>query len=463
MLGSRGRDKIGGLKETMRQDSLFVAILAGGQGKRMKSSLSKVFHPLGGRPVIHHVIETARHLSPRDMVLVCAPDHPPFVPEKTADFHLAIQTPALGTGHAVQTALTALPAFDGGKIPGDLLVLFGDTPLVTPETLQAMCQHKAKNPDLAVLALGMRPLQAEGYGRLRQGEDGSLLEIIEFRDASPDVRRLPLCNAGAMLLDGQKTVPLLKNLSARNAAGELYLTEIVALARAHHFFCGVVEGPWEEFLGINTREDLAVAEQCLQQKWRAAALQSGVTLLDPTTVYFSFDTQLSPDVTVHPCVSFGPGVVIGEGAIILPFCRLEQTHVGPFSKVGPFCHLREGTRLEERVQIGNFVEAKKSHFLKEAKTKHLAYVGDTHVGERSNIGAGTITCNFDGYQKSSTWIGDDVFIGSNTALIAPVRIEDHSLIGAGSVITKDVPPKNLALGRSPQQNKPRRFPENNLT
>lgn len=443
----------------MPPDPLFVVILAAGHGTRMQSALPKIFHPLGGRPLLSQVIETAHHLSPREIVLVLAPDHPQPLFEEDSRIRLVIQTPARGTGHAVQTALKALPS-----LSGNLLVLFGDTPLVTAETLRQLLQHKAQHPEVAVIVLGMRPPQGNGeYGRLRQGEDGSLLEIVEFRDASPEERQNPLCNSGVMLLDGQKAVPLLAHLSGHNAAGELYLTEIVALAQTKNLPCHVVEGPWEELLGINTRADLALAEYTLQQKWRQAALRTGVTLLDPATVYFSFDTQLAPDVILHPCVSFGPGVVIEQGAVILPFCRLEQTHIESFVTVGPFCHLRGGTHAETGAQIGNFVEAKNAHFSKEAKAKHLAYVGDTYVGARTNIGAGTITCNFDGVKKSSTWIGDDVFIGSNTALIAPVRIEDQALVGAGSVITQDVPAKHLAIGRVPQKNLPRRPREKKLT
>lgn len=429
----------------------------------MKSSLPKVFHPLGGRPVVHSVIETACSLSPAEVVLVLAPDFSPALTGKLAGVRIAIQTPALGTGHAVQMGLKAFSAFEGEKLPGDLLILFGDTPLITPETLAKVHQRKAEDPDAAVIVLGMCPPNTDDYGRLCKAEDGYLSEIIEFRDASPEVRQISLCNSGVMLLDGQKGVPLLKKLSQNNAAGEFYLTEIVALACSQGLKCCTVEGPWEEFLGINTREDLALAEKFLQQKWRRQALLAGATLLDPDTVYFSFDTKLAADVTIHPFVSFGPDVVVNSHAAILPFCRIEQTHIESHTTVGPFCHLRGGTRLEEGAQVGNFVETKNAHFLKEAKAKHLAYVGDAHVGERSNIGAGTITCNYDGHKKSMTWIGEDVFIGSNTALIAPVRVEDRAQVGAGSVITQDVPAESLAVGRAPQKNMLGRASKKKLT
>lgn len=421
---------------------LSIIVLAAGQGTRMKSDLPKILHPLGGRPVVHYSLDLARDLNPETLVLVVSPDlkalETPFSPE------VVVQPTAQGTGDAVKQALPYL------KSEGHVLILYGDTPLIRKETLEKMLSLGTENPDLAVILLSMRPENPHGYGRVMVNDLGELEDIIEEKDLAPDQKNLPLCNSGVMMVRADLIKDLLAGLTPHNAAKEYYLPDIVKLARQKGYGCGTLEGEASEFAGINTRQDLAHAESVLQNRWRDQAMSQGVTLKDPQSIYLSFDTTLSADVTLHPCVVLGPGVVVDKGAEIYSFCELAETHVGPCSKVGPFARLRGGVDLQEKAEVGNFVEVKKSIFAKGAKAKHLSYIGDAHVGEKANIGAGTITCNYDGFQKATTRIGEGAFIGSNTALIAPVSIGDGAIVGAGSVITSDVDKGDLAVARAKQ-------------
>ncbi len=423
-------------------NSLQIVVLAAGQGTRMKSDLPKILHPLGGRPALHYVLELAHQMGPEEVVLVVSPHlrdiQTPF------SHKIAVQHPALGTGDALKCALPHL------KPQGHVLVLFGDTPLIQKETLDQMLGLAKSQPEMAIILLGMRPLDKQNYARLVINEKGEFEEVIEHKDLTPSQEEISLCNSGVALVRGDLLNTLLSSLRPNNAAQEYYLTDLVKIARQKGHSCGVVEGEASEFMGINTRQDLSLAEKAFQDRWRDKAMTEGVTLIDPTTVYFSYDTKFASDITLHPCVVLGPGVVLEKGAEILPFCRLSETYVGPQAVVGPFAHLRGGVCLQEKAEIGNFVEVKKSTFGSKAKAKHLSYIGDADVGAQSNIGAGTITCNYDGFKKSKTHIGEGVFIGSNSSLVAPLTIGDYAIVGAGSVVVKDVESRALALARSNQ-------------
>jgi len=423
---------------------LEVVILAAGQGKRMKSVLPKIFHPLGGRPVIEYAIETANSLKPQKTVLVISPILEQYdFPKVDAT---VIQDPAQGTGDAVKFALPELAC------DGDVLILFGDTPLVTTETLRRLLDKKDQEKDLGVFVLGMIPEGSHSYARLKTTADGYLDAIVEDKDTNEDEKKITLCNSGVMLIEGKLLKDLLPKITPNNAQGEYYLTDLVKLAKDAGRKCGYVTGQEEEFMGINSREDLATVEMLLQNQWRRKFMSEGVTLRDPSSVYFSYDTEIAHDVTLHPGVVFGPKVKIETGAEILPYCRIFDSTIGPRAVVGPFAHLRPGTKLDEKAEIGNFVEVKKSHFKKGAKAKHLAYIGDTEVGRKANIGAGTITANYDGFSKYKTKIGDHVLIGSNSTLVAPVDVDADAIVGAGSVITEDVPEGSLSLARGRQVN-----------
>jgi len=338
-----------------------------------------------------------------------------------------------------------------GDFDGDVLVLYGDTPLITPGTLEAMldARNSALNP--AVVVLGFTPDDAGAYGRLIVNEDGGLEAIVEAKDADDEQLQVGLCNSGVMAIDGKVLWSLLERVGSDNAKGEYYLTDIIELARAEGRACGVVEGDEDELIGINSRIELAEAEAILQDRLRFQAMENGVTLTDPTTVFLCHDTELGEDVSIGPNVFFGPGVSIGDGAIINAFCHLEGVDVLPKASIGPFARLRPGTTVSEGAKVGNFVEIKNAMLEAGAKVSHLSYIGDAHVGEGANIGAGTITCNYDGFFKSKTVIGKGAFIGSNTALVAPVTIGDGALVGAGSTLSKDVDADALAVTRAPQK------------
>jgi bifunctional UDP-N-acetylglucosamine pyrophosphorylase/glucosamine-1-phosphate N-acetyltransferase len=410
----------------------------------MKSRRPKVMHPLAGRPMIGHLLATVDAMAPDEVVVVIGEDMDEVAdavhPHKTA-----VQHERLGTAHAVRAAMGALDGFDG-----DVVVLYGDTPLITRETVTAMLGARRGEGDPAVVVLGFRPDDPGAYGRLIAGADGALERIVEAKDANDDELAVDLCNSGVMAFDGKVLAGLLARIGNDNAKGEYYLTDAVELARADGRACRVIEGDAEELLGINSRGELAVAEALVQSDLRAAALEGGATLIDPSTVYFSFDTALGTDVTVGPNVVFGPGVSVGDGADIKAFCHIEGATIGAGVSVGPFARLRPEAVVADGARIGNFVEIKKATVEPGAKVNHLSYIGDARVGANANIGAGTITCNYDGFFKSFTDIGAGAFIGSNTALVAPVKIGDGAVVGAGSTITHDVAADALSLTRAQQ-------------
>ncbi len=433
----------------MTKQKIAVLVLAAGLGTRMKSARPKVLHPLAGRPIIGHVMDTLAGIDPDRTVVVIGAEME-AVAKAVAPHTCVVQEPRLGTGHAVLAAREALGEFDG-----DVLIAFGDTPLVSAETLSALISARRAGEGAAegaaVAVLGFRPADPGAYGRLILAPDGSLKAIVEARDASPEERAVDLCNSGVMAVDGRRLFGLLDRVGNDNAKGEYYLTDLVHLARGDGLRCVQMEAPAEELLGINSRADLAVAEAVVQTRLRARAMAEGVTLIDPTTVHFSHDTRLGRDVTVAPFVVFGPGVTVGDGVEIHAFSHIEKAAIEAGARVGPFARLRPGAAIGRNAHIGNFVEIKNAAVEAGAKVNHLTYIGDARVGAGANIGAGTITCNYDGFFKDHTDIGAGAFIGSNTALVAPVTVGDGAIIGAGSVITKEVAADALAVTRSEQR------------
>lgn len=431
----------------MSVTSVAAVILAAGQGTRMKSSLPKVLHPVGGRPMVSHLRGEIESLSPARVVIVTAPGQTAVAEAAQPALH-SIQDPPLGTGHAVRAALPALDGF-----PGDVLVLFGDTPLVTAATMRAMLARRAEGH--AVVVLGFRPADPAAYGRLVTDASGRLLRIVELKDATAEERAIGLCNAGVMAIDGAVIASLLDRLDNRNAKGEYYLTDIVAHARAMGLSAGFIEAPADEVLGVNSRAELAAAEAIFQGRLRAAHMANGVTMQAPETVFLRHDTRIGSDTTIEPHVIFGPGVTIETGVTIRGFSHLEGCRISAGAVVGPFARLRPGADIGPDAHIGNFVEIKNGRIEAGAKVNHLTYIGDARVGAKANVGAGTITCNYDGFGKYLTDIGAGAFIGSNTALVAPVIIGDGAIVGAGSTITQDVPAGAVAVARGPQSNRDR--------
>ena len=410
----------------------------------MKSDLPKVLHPLAGRPMIQHLLATLAQAQPARTVVVVGPGME-AVRKAVAPAQTVVQARALGTADAVKAARPALDGF-----AGDVLVFFADNPLISPDTLEALLERRAAKDKPAVVAVGFRPDDPIRYGRLEVERGGKLKAIVEFKDASARQRRITLCNSGVMAVDGRRLFALLDRVGNKNATGEFYLTDIVAEARRAKLACAAIERPAEEFIGIDTRAQLAVAEKQVQRRLRAAAMDGGATLVDPDTVYLSADTRIGQDVTIGPNVVLGPGVVLGDRVEVLPFCHLEGAVIEAGARVGPVARMRPSSRIGENAHIGNFVEVKNSRVAAGAKANHLSYIGDARVGERANIGAGTITVNYDGFAKQATEIGTGASIGSNTSLIAPVRIGDGAIVGAGSVVTNDVPADALRIERGQQ-------------
>jgi bifunctional UDP-N-acetylglucosamine pyrophosphorylase / glucosamine-1-phosphate N-acetyltransferase len=431
----------------MRARSAAALVLAAGMSKRMQSARPKVLHPVAGLPMIGHVLRALEPVGCARTVVVIGPAME-ALRKAVAPVETAVQDEPLGTGHAVLAARGALAEFTG-----DVLVVFGDTPLITAETLRRLLDRRREADDPAVVVLGMRPVDAGAYGRLVIDGSGRLEAIVEYRDADEGQRGIALCNGGVMAIDGQRLWGLLDLVGNGNAQGEYYLTDIVAIARREGHLCAVAEAPAEEPLGVNSRADLAVVEAHMQQRLRAVAMAGGATLVDPATVFLSHDTKLGRDVTVGPFTVFGPGVAVGDEVEIRGFCHIEGTAIERGAIVGPYARLRPGTQLGENVHIGNFVETKNAQLGRGAKANHLTYLGDVSVGAGSNIGAGTITCNYDGFNKTRTTIGEGVFVGTNSALVAPVTIGDGAFVAAGSVITHDVPADALAVARGAQVDK----------
>ena len=423
-------------------------ILAAGMGTRMKSSLPKVLHEVAGRAMIGHLLDQLDEIACNREVVVLGADAI-AVAQAVAPVPTTVQDPPLGTADAVLAARQEMADFDG-----DVLILFGDTPLLTAATMERMIARRRAADDPAVVVLGFRTEDAAAYGKLVQSEDGSLEAIVEYLDATPGQRAIPLCNAGIMAADGKRLFALLDAVGNNNAKGEYYLTDIVAIARGRGHVCAVAEvDDQREVMGVNARGELAIAEAVMQERLRTRAMADGATLRDPNTVYFSFDTKLGRDVVVGPQVCFGPGVTVGDAVDIRAFCHIEGAKIATGAIVGPFARLRPGAQIGADVHIGNFVEIKQALIETGAKISHLSYVGDARVGARANVGAGTITCNYDGFFKAHTDIGAGAFIGSNTALVAPVAVGDGAIIGAGSVITADVAANSLGLERSEQVQK----------
>ena len=432
----------------MAETRFAAVVLAAGKGTRMKTDLPKVLHKLAGRPMINHVFANLAPLSCERIVVVIGPGME-GIAAAVAPHATAVQSEPLGTGHAVLAARAALQGFTG-----DVLVVFGDCPFISSATIGGMVARRRAADDPAVVVLGMRPADPAQYGRLIVGADRMLDAIVEYRDASAEQRAITLCNSGVMAIDGKRLFALLDRVGNANAKGEYYLTDIVAIARADGAACAVVEAPADELIGINSRAELAAAEAILQNRLRAQAMENGATLIDPQTVFFSFDTRLGRDVVVGPNVVFGPGVEVADGVEIKAFCHLEGARVAAGAAIGPFARLRPGTVVGERARIGNFVEAKNANLGPGAKANHLTYLGDAVVGAGANVGAGTITANYDGFNKHKTEIGADASIGSNSVLVAPVKVGRGAIVGAGSVITQSVSADALALARGRQIEKP---------
>jgi bifunctional UDP-N-acetylglucosamine pyrophosphorylase/glucosamine-1-phosphate N-acetyltransferase len=426
-----------------------VVVLAAGAGTRMNSDRPKVLHELAGAPLLHHAMRSAAALAPERTVVVTGVGAPQV--EKAArafdpDAACVLQSEQKGTAHAVLQAQHLL-----GDHDGDVLVLYGDTPFVTPETLERMQEARA-TADLVVLGFEAADPDAR-YGRLVT-EGDRLLRIVEWKDADAETRAVRLCNSGVICAEGTFLFDLLREVGNDNAAGEYYLTDVVAIAARRGMTATVVRCDESETLGINSRAELLAAEQAFQARARAQSLEDGVSLPAPDTVVFAYDTYIGRDTVVEPYVVFGPGVTVESEARIRAFSHLEGCHVSRGATVGPFARLRPGAELSEDVHIGNFVEIKAATIAEGAKVNHLSYIGDAQVGERTNIGAGTITCNYDGVFKHRTVIGRDAFIGSDTMLVAPVTVGDGAMTATGTVVTEDVPAGALAVARARQVNKP---------
>ncbi|MFZ9198522.1 MAG: bifunctional UDP-N-acetylglucosamine diphosphorylase/glucosamine-1-phosphate N-acetyltransferase GlmU [Paracoccaceae bacterium] len=424
-----------------------LIVLAAGMGTRMNSDLPKVLHKVAAAPLLHHALQAGASLAPEKIVVVVG--HGAEEVARTARAYdeaveTVLQEPQLGTAHAVAQAAPLL-----ADAAGDAIVLYGDTPFIRAETLQAILKARTSH---AVVVLGFHAANPGRYGRLlTQGND--LLAIREFKDATNEERAITLCNSGVICADAKTLFSLVAKVGNGNAGGEYYLTDIVELARAGGLSAGVVICDETETMGINTRTELAAAEAAFQSRARAEALDNGVTLTAPDTVFFALDTHIGRDAIIGPNVLFGPGVTIESGAEIKGFCHLEGCHVSRGADVGPFARLRPGAELAEDVHVGNFVEIKNAILDEGVKVGHLSYIGDADIGEFTNIGAGTVTCNYDGVMKHRTRIGKRAFIGSDTMLVAPISIGDGALTGSGSVITEDVPAEAVALARAKQVNK----------
>ena len=425
-----------------------LVILAAGQGTRMNSDQAKVLHQIGSAPLVAHAIHAGTSLDPARIVIVTG--HEAAAVEAAVAAHSAEavcvrQEEQLGTGHAVLQAADALEGFSG-----DVIVLYGDTPFIRPETLQAM---RAARADRDIVMLGFEAADPGRYGRLIMDGD-RLTRIVEAKDASPAELEITLCNSGLLSADAATLMTLLAEVGNDNASGEYYLTDVPEIAAARGLTATAVTCPEAETLGINTRAELADAERLFQNTRRAEMQENGVTMVAPETVFLAHDTWIGRDVVIEPHVVFGPGVTVENNVTIRAFSQLEGCHLGARATVGPYARLRPGAEIGNDARIGNFVEVKAAEIGEGAKVNHLSYIGDAAIGARSNIGAGTITCNYDGVFKHRTDIGADVFVGSNTMLVAPVTLGDGAMTGSGSVITRDVPAGDLAIARGKQTNKP---------
>ena len=429
----------------MTARTILTIVLAAGEGTRMRASLPKVLHAVAGRSLLAHVLGAAPQGAATSLAVVVGPNHQAVANEAQRvrpDAAIFTQTERLGTAHAVLAAKAAIaPGFD------DLLIAFGDTPLISADTFERLRAPLKAGAGLAVL--GFHAADPTGYGRLVV-DNGHLTAIREQADASESERKITLCNAGVMAFDGRVALKVLESIGNANSKGEFYLTDAVAIVRELGRDAVVIETGEDEVRGINTKAQLAEAEQVMQSRLRRAALDAGVTMIAPETVFLAPDTTFGKDVTVEPYVIFGPGVSVGDGAVIHAFSHIVQATIGKNTSVGPYARLRPGTSLGDGARIGNFVETKAAILEAGVKVNHLTYIGDTHIGANANIGAGTITCNYDGFNKHKTQIGEGAFVGSNSSLVAPVKIGKGAYIGSGSVIARDVPDDALAVERSQQ-------------
>ena len=436
----------------MSKRKLAVIVLAAGQGTRMKSKLPKVLHCLASKPMLSHVLEGVEALSPDRVVVVVGPDATQ-VEQVAAPHKTVVQKDRLGTGHAVKQAFEALEGFCAEGDIADIMVIFGDTPLIRNKTFVTMVELKRAENGPALLGLAFRPKEAGKYGRVKQDANGRVVAIIEHADATAEERNIGLCNAGILLGDGPTVCRLINQLDNNNAQGEYYLPVIFDFAYAEGLDTRSVEASEEEVMGINSRQELAAAELVLQQRLRAEAMAQGVTLIDPASTWLSVDTKFGRDIIIEPSVFIGPNVEIGDDSYIKAFSHLEGAVIGEAAAIGPYARLRPGTVIGKSGKVGNFVETKNAVLGEGAKANHLSYIGDAVVGAKANIGAGTITCNYDGFNKWKTTIGEGAFIGSNTALVAPVDIGAGAIVGAGSTITKSVEGDALAVVRGRLLNK----------
>ncbi|MGH1368802.1 MAG: bifunctional UDP-N-acetylglucosamine diphosphorylase/glucosamine-1-phosphate N-acetyltransferase GlmU [Maritimibacter sp.] len=420
-----------------------LIVLAAGKGSRMNSDLPKVLHEIGGAPLFVHALTSGAQLEPERIVLVAG--HGAEQVSKAATAHddeitVVVQDEQLGTAHAVAQARAVLDQFEG-----DAVVLYGDTPFIRPETLEAMQDARQTGADVVVL--GFNAQDPGRYGRLVV-DGASLTRIVEYKDATEDERAITLCNSGVVMADTATLFALIEAVGNDNASGEYYLTDIIEVAQQKGLAATAVTCDEAETLGINTRAELAAAEAAFQARARAEAFENGVSLIAPETVFFAYDTFVGADTVIEPNVVFGPGVTIESGARIRAFCHLEGCHVSRDAVIGPYAHLRPGAELSEGVKVGNFVEIKNAQVAEGAKINHLTYIGDAVIGARANIGAGTVTCNYDGVFKHKTEIGSDAFIGSDTMLVAPVRVGQGAMTATGAVVTQDIPDGAMGIGRA---------------
>lgn len=425
-------------------------ILAAGKGTRMKSDLHKVLHPIAGHPMLEHLMAAVDQLKPARKVVVVGAGREQIEAAVNGRADTVLQEPQLGTGHAVQQAQQALSGF-----AGDVLVLYGDVPFVRADTMRAMVNRLHAEDSPAVVVLGFEPENPLQYGRVIADDDGQIVKMVEYKDADEGERACRLCNSGLMAARAEDLFALIARVGNDNAQGEYYLPDIVNIAIADGRPCAaVITDDADEVAGINSRSELAEAEQRWQAARRERAMADGATLRAPHTVFFSYDTQIGRDVTIEPHVVFGPGVRVADHVHIKAYTHIEGATLASGVQVGPFARLRPGAVMEEDSFVGNFVEVKNAVLAKGAKASHLSYIGDASVGQNANIGAGTITCNYDGYFKHKTVIGDRAFIGSNSALVAPVTIGADAIVAAGSTVSRDVGAGDLRMVRGEQIVKP---------
>lgn len=423
---------------------LAVVILAAGKGTRMKSDLAKVLHPIAGLPMIEHIIKTAESLSPKKIVVVLSPGMDD-VAAAVAPHTVAIQKEQLGTGDAVKAALSEL-----GDFKGQILVLFGDVPLVTSATLTGILEHHRRGKNFGATVLAMAPPNPTGYGRIFQNADGTLKKIVEEKDATEDEKIVRLCWCGLMVMEGDGLAARMAQIKNNNAQKEYYLVDLPTILAKEGISTGVARGDYYELRGVNSRAQLAEMEMAWQHRKRLSVMESGVTLLDPNTVYFSYDTVIGQDTVIGPNVVFGPETIIKDHVEIRAFCHIEGATIERGAIIGPFARLRPGAEIGPDSKIGNFVEVKNAKLGTGVKANHLGYIGDAEIGDHTNFGCGAITVNYDGKTKSKTTIGKNVMVGSNANLVAPLTIEDGAYIAAGSTVTKNVERDALVIGRAQQ-------------